>query len=156
WGPFTYTLSVDGAPAGQTTANSLTAARPLSDGSHRWQVLATNPAGQQSHTESTRVFIDTVRPRAKLRLTGARRAGALLRALLSYADHPPAGQPRSHASGVAKVVIRWGDGSTLRLKPGAHSAAHAYRRSGRYRITLLVTDRAGNQARVTLKLSVGK
>jgi hypothetical protein len=73
---------------------------------------------------------------------------------VSYVDLPPAGAPPSDASGVAKVLIRWGDGTTVSLKPGRHLADHAYRRTGRYRITLVVADRAGNRTRVILKLRI--
>ena len=48
---------------------------------------------------------------------------------------------------MAALTIRWGDGTTTRIKPGTHRLVHAYRRPGRYRITVTVADRAGNQTR---------
>ncbi|MBV8430790.1 MAG: PKD domain-containing protein, partial [Solirubrobacterales bacterium] len=41
-----------------------------------------------------------------------------------------------------------------RLKLGSHQVKHAYRRTGRYRITLLVTDRAGNVTQLVIRLRV--
>jgi hypothetical protein len=43
-----------------------------------------------------------------------------------------------------------------RLKRGTHRISHTYRRPGRYRITVLVFDRAGNVTRLVSKLKVVK
>ena len=77
-----------------------------------------------------------------------------MRAHVAYADVPPAGEPRFDASGVAWVVIRWGDGTRTRLKPHAHFTAHVYHRRGRYQLSVLATDRAGNQTRRVLGIRV--
>lgn len=154
WGPFTYSLIVDGATAFRTAANAAAPPTPLPDGRHRWQVTAANPAGQQSQTRLVPVFIDTVAPRAKVK-HGRAVAGRALRTNIRYADLPPAGEPRFDASGVARVVVRWGDGTAAtRLRPRSHLVEHVYRRRGRYRMTVLVTDRAGNVTRLTVKLKV--
>jgi len=141
WGPIRYQVTVDGSVVGQTTATSFTVPRSLRDGSHRWHVNATNPAGQQSVSSSARVLVDTVRPVAKLSLRGAGRARS---AHFTYSD-TPRGEPRANASGIASAVIQWGDGSTSKLRRATHSKTHAYRRPGRYRVRLVVKDRAGNQ-----------
>jgi hypothetical protein len=156
WGPLSYSLTVDGATVAQTYANSGAPSASLSDGPHTWQVLASNPGGQQSRTRSAPVFVDTVAPAVKLGLRVLRLAGVKLHAKLSYADLPPAGEPASDASGVARVVILWGDGAVTRLRLGAHRTDHVYRRVGRYRITVLVSDRAGNVTRVVMKLKIVK
>ncbi len=154
WGPLTYSLTVDGTVITKTTANSTAPPVRLPDGPHTWQVFAANPGGQQSRTKPISVFIDTVAPRGRLKVRGPVRAGSLLRARVSYADHPPAGEPRSDASGVAQVIIHWGDRTTTRIKLGAHTAEHVYRRAGQYRVTLIVIDRAGNRTRAFFKLRV--
>jgi hypothetical protein len=156
WGPMRYSLTIDGAAVGQTYSNSMAAPTPLSDGPHAWQVSAANPAGEQRQARPAGVFVDTVAPRVRLRLRGLRVIGFRLRARLSYADLPPAGEPRSDASGVTKVELRWGDGTTVRLRPGAHLSTHAYRRAGRYRITVLISDRAGNVVRLISTIGVAK
>jgi hypothetical protein len=156
WGPMKYSLSVDGAVVNQTYGSSVAPAAPLPDGRHSWQVIAANPAGQQSHTAVVSAFTDTVTPHVKLRLRSPVVAGSDLKASLAYTDPPPAGEPRSAASGVAKVLVRWGDRTVTRLKRGTHRISHTYRRPGRYRITVLVFDRAGNVTRLVSKLKVVK
>jgi hypothetical protein len=117
-------------------------------------VTAGNPAGLTSSSKPARVFVDTVAPRLSATLSGARRAGASLTLRLSYRDAPPGGLPAADASGVATLTIRWGDGTTTRIKPGTHRVAHIYLRPGRYRITVTVADRAGNQTRVARRVKI--
>jgi hypothetical protein len=57
WGPITYSLSVDGAAAGQTGGDALGVPSPLADGPHVWSVTASNPAGLSSASKSARVFV---------------------------------------------------------------------------------------------------
>jgi hypothetical protein len=156
WGPMKYTLSVDAAQVGQTYANSSQVPAPLSNGPHGWQVTATNPAGQQSRAPAATVFVDTVAPHAGVKLLGRARPGSRLRVRISYRDRPPAGQPGYDASGVATVLVRWGDGTVVRLRPGTHLLTHLYRHGGRFRITLAVRDRAGNLTRVAKLVKVSK
>lgn len=154
WGPMKYTLTVDGTALAQTYAPSAAPSVPLPNGRHTWQVLASNPVGQQSVTKVASVFIDTVPPRVKVRLAKLARAGSKFSTSVTYSDPPPPGLPRSAASGVAKVLIRWGDGKSSRLKLGTHDISHVYRRTGRYRITVTVTDKAGNVTRLSTTVKV--
>jgi hypothetical protein len=156
WGPIRYTLSLDAVQVGQTYATSSQVPTPLSNGPHGWQVTATNPAGQQSRAALATVFVDTVPPRAFLKLLERAHAGSRFRIRISGRDRPPAGQPGYDASGVVTVLVQWGDGSRLRLKRGTHVVSHVYRHSGRYRITLVVKDRAGNVTRVVKTVKVTK
>ena len=151
WGPDHYTLTVDGGVVGQTTSTSLRVPVALRDGTHSWQVTALNPAGVSGGSGVARVFVDTVAPTLTVKPGGSRRAGANVTVTLRYRDAPPAGLPARDASGVEKLTIRWGDGTVVHLTPGAHGELHAYRRPGRYRITVIVTDRAGN-SRTVVKL----
>lgn len=144
WGPDRYTVTVDGVQIGQTTATSIRVPTRLLDGAHSWQVTAVNPAGVTGGSKAASVFVDTVAPTLAVTQSGSRRAGSALTLTLRYRDLPPAGRSARDASGVAKLTVRWGDGTVAHLNPGSHHSAHAYRRPGRYRITVVVTDRAGN------------
>lgn len=148
WGPVHYTITVDGAQVGQTTGTSLRVPTALSDGRHSWQVGAVNPAGVTGGSGVATVFVDTVAPTLAARLGGARHAGAKLTLGLRYRDAPPAGLPSRDASGVAKLTVYWGDRAVAHLKAGAHRETHVYRRPGRYRITVWITDRAGNSRKL--------
>ena len=147
WGPITYTVTVDRVQVGQTGGSSLRVPAALADGRHSWQVTASNPAGLTGVSKVATVFVDTVAPVVKVTESGPRRAGANEVLRLSYRDPAP-------ASGVAKLTIRWGDGTVTHVKPGTHRVAHAYRRAGRYKITVTVADRAGNQTTVVRRVKI--
>jgi hypothetical protein len=140
WGPIRYVVNVDGVQVAQTYATSLRLPAALADGSHAWQVTAVNPAGLTSAMRPGRFWIDTVAPQGTLKLTGKLRPKTLLHADVRYTDAPPPVPPAS-ASGIAGVLIKWGDGSRFKIK---HGKFHAYKRAGRYTITVVITDRAGN------------
>jgi len=154
WGPLSYTLTIDGVQVGQTGGGSLRVTTPLADGPHSWQVTATNPAGLTGVSKIARIFVDTVPPLLSVTESGPRRAGSRETLRLKYRDAPPAGLPSADASGVAKITIRWGDGAVARVKPGTHRVPHVYRRPGRYKITVTVADRAGNQTTVVRHLKI--
>lgn len=156
WGPLRFTLAVDGLPVGQTTATALPSPSPLGDGRHTYQVTATNPAGQQSQTGVGVLFVDTTPPVARLALRGKRRVGRAVRARLSYADLPPALAPPAAASGVARVTVRWGDGTATTIRRHGRFATHRYSRARTYTVVLVVTDRAGNSTRVAARLKILK
>jgi hypothetical protein len=86
------------------------------------------------------MFVDTLAPEVSLVITGRRRVGAPVRATVSYTDAPPP-LPRGDASGIASVVIFWGDRTHSRL---GHRKLHVYKRARRYKLTVVVRDRAGN------------
>jgi hypothetical protein len=156
WGPMTYTVSVDGNQVAQTNATAVRVPTAVADGPHSWQVSGANVAGQQSHTRPVTVFVDTVPPVASVVLSGHPEVGSTLHAYINYVDLPPAGEPPSDASGVATVTVGWGDGKPALLRPGYHRVVHIYRRTGRYRITVLVTDKAGNTTRSVTPVKVQK
>jgi PKD domain len=141
WGPITYTVSLDGTQVGQTGGTSLRVPAALADGSHSWRVTATNPAGLAGASKVARTFVDTVAPVLKVTESGPRRAGSEEIARLTYRDPAP-------ASGIAKLTVRWGDGTVTQVKAGTHRVAHVYRRAGGYTITVTVADRAGNETKV--------
>jgi hypothetical protein len=148
WGPVTYSVSVDGVQLGSTAATNFRVPAPLGQGPHTWNVTATNPAGLSAVSPNARIWIDTVRPSLRWRLTGKRKAGQTIRLVLAYADVAPG------SSGVYYVQIRWGDGSSSPLRPGVHDKAHAYRRAGRYLVTVIAKDRAGNTSTVARRINI--
>lgn len=148
WGPIRYTVSVDGVQVAQTFATALRVPVPAANGAHTWQVSATNPAGLTSTMRPAGFWVDTVAPVGTLTLTGKLRPKVQLHADVRYTDAPPP-LPPAAASGIADVLITWGDGSSYHI---THGKYHAYKRAGRYTIIVLITDRAGN--RTTLRTPV--
>ena len=154
WGPMRYSVTLDGNQVAQTFSTSFPVPAPLTNGFHSWQVTATNPAGQLSRSPVITVFVDTVAPTATLRQLVRAVAGSKVRMVVRYADHPPPGEPHFDASGVGTVLIRWGDGRVSHLRLGGHFISHRYRHHGRYKVTLIVIDRAGNLTRVVKYVKV--
>jgi hypothetical protein len=152
WGPVRYTVTLDGAQLPQTQATTAALPTPLGQGPHIWQVSATNPAGLVSSVRTGRLFVDTVAPQVLLQLKGKRHTGALLKLHVLDTDTPP-GLPAGDGSGIASVIVRWGDRTPHTIH---HWSVHVYKRPGRYRITVTVTDRAGNVTRVALVIKVTK
>jgi len=130
--------------AGQTFGTALTV--PLHDGRHSWEVIAGNPAGLTSTMAPAHVLVDTVPPKASFTITGTRQVGAPVHISVKATDTPP-GVPPSHASGVGKVTVYWGDGSP-RTAVAHGRAVHVYRRAGRFKIRVVIADRAGNSATI--------
>lgn len=156
WGPMEYALSVDGVQVAQGSSTTAGVPAPLADGPHGWRVTATNPAGQQRRDSAATIFVDTVAPSAMVTLPHRARARSTIQARIRYADLPPAGEPAADASGVATVVVRWGDGSVTRVPLRHHALKHRYRRPGRYQVLLRVADRAGNVTRVVTVIRILK
>ncbi len=145
WGPMTYTVTVDGVRVGQT--NSTAFSVRLGAGDHSWRVTATNPAGLQSTMPTARVFVDTVKPKGSLKLTGQQVAGSSIRVTVKDSDGPA-----GRASGIAKVTVYWGDG-TPASKIG-HTKTHVYKRAGRFKLRVVIQDRAGNTSTLTRVIKI--
>jgi hypothetical protein len=156
WGPMQYAVNVDGSQVAQTTSTSVRVPGPLADGRHSWQVTGANPAGQQSQARPATVFVDTVLPTVAVKLFGRPVIGSKLHIYASYVDLPQAGEPPADASGIAKVVVLWGDGTIVRPSRGSHRSFHTYSRAGRYQIAVVVVDRAGNASRAVTTARVVK
>ena len=144
WGPISYTVSFDGQPLVETSLNSIRTPAPVGQGRHVFQVSATNQAGLTVTARAASVFVDTLHPTAALALGGQRVIGARQTVAVQARDKIAPGLSPATASGVATVVLSWGDGTRRRATRG-FTATHAYRRHGRYTISLTVTDRAGNR-----------
>ena len=156
WGPVTYSVTLDGIQIAGTRATSVVAPSALADGPHSWSVVATNPAGQTAQTRTATVFVDTVAPVARIAFGGTKLIGRPVSTFLTYSDPPPAGEPAADASGVASAVVSWGDTTVSRLHAGWHRSFHTYAIPGTYRITAVVTDKAGNVGRVVLTVEIRK
>ena len=156
WGSPTYTVRVGGAAIGQTQSTSLVPALPLLNGRQSDQVTATNLAGLTSTTNPATVFVDTVHPRVSVKLAGNTLVRARVRLRVTYSDPPPPGQPRSAASGVKTVTVRWGDG-TPAARIRRSTASHVYTRRHTFTVLITVSDRAGNvtvvRHRITVRLT---
>jgi hypothetical protein len=150
WGSPQYVVKVDGVQIGATTATQLTLPAPLANGRHSWHVTAVNQAGLSTPAPAATVFVDTIPPRVSLRITGKPIIGSFLHLAVTATDAPPP-LPRADASGVSSVVAGFGDGSRYTI---THGKYHAYKRPGRYTVTVTVTDRATNRTTITRTVQI--
>jgi hypothetical protein len=148
WGP-RYALRVDGAPVRSTSATQIRYG-PLAQGRHTWSVDAVNGAGLVSADKPATVFVDTYPPAVAMTVSGTPQVHKELHLSVTYSDTPPGGTP-ADGSGVANVVVNWGDGSKHVI---THGKYHAYPNPGRYVVSVAVTDRAGNKTTKTQALVI--
>jgi hypothetical protein len=153
WGSPTYMLRIDGAVVGQTAGTQMTVPMPLSNGRHSYQLTAVNLAGLITAATPATIFVDTIRPKATLKLSGTSIVNTRESLRVAYTDPPPPGLPKTAASGVATVDVKWGDGSP-KARIRRTTASHVYTRIRTYTIRLTVTDRAGNITVITHKIKV--
>jgi hypothetical protein len=151
WGAPHYAVEFDGVPIAQTYGTEIRTPAPVADGRHTWAVTATNQAGLTTAARLATVFVDTVHPRATVRLSGRRTVGMRQTIAVTRSDPPPAGAASTAASGLASTVVRWGDGTRVQI---GHTARHTFKRARTYTVTVTVTDRAGNRTVITRKLTI--
>ncbi|HEY4279475.1 MAG TPA: hypothetical protein VGM91_14720 [Conexibacter sp.] len=147
WG-LAYHLVVDSADVAQTGGTKFRLGTAVTQGAHSWQVIAVDRRGQQFQTSTGTFRVDSVAPTARLKVSGALHPSTITRLTIASRDAPPPvttpGAKPAQTSGVASVLIDWGDKSRReRVKRGSQ---HAYRRTGRYAIRVTVTDKAGNKS----------
>jgi hypothetical protein len=156
WGRY-FRVVIDGVEAGVTGRRSFRPPAPLGQGAHTWQVVALDHRGQQYAAKPSSLKIDSVPAFVRARVTGPRKALAPLRLAVQATD-TPTGTARKAVgvatSGVAQIVVNWGDRTPLQLV--RHGAQHVYARPGRYSLRVLVTDRAGNRSTFRLPLKIAK
>lgn len=139
WGPVRYVVTVDGKPVGETADTQLRLTAPLRAGTHKWQVYAFDARGQSKRARTRTLRIDDAKPILSI---GYKRIKRVVR--LSLRARDPA--RRGHrASGVRAIVVSWGDSSKRAGGRSSLRTSHRYRRGGRYRLRITVTDRAGNK-----------
>jgi hypothetical protein len=154
WGPTSYTVSLDGVAAGTTGATSFTPTAPLAQGPHTLAITAVNIHGLTSAATPAHFFIDSLPPVGQLKLSGKERVGSTLHLRVRYTDVRP-GVPAADTSGVATVFVNWGDRTTTsRIR--VQTATHSYVRAGRHRITITITDRAGNRTVLVKQIRISK
>jgi hypothetical protein len=155
WG-LAYHVIVDGVQVAQTSTTSTRIPAATADGPHLWEVVVSNPAGLQNQSNVATVFVDRIAPLVKTSVLGTRQVLKRLHTYISYGDPPPPLQPAADASGVAKVTVNWGDHTPLvKLKPLVnHRSFHTYLKPGSYKVTVTVTDKAGNSTRTVTVVKV--
>ena len=79
-----------------------------------------------------------------------RQVGRTIRVFVTTDDHPP-GVSAASASGTVSVTVRWGAGKSTRI---VHSSSHVFTKPGRYKLTIVATDRAGNKTTVVRSLTI--
>jgi hypothetical protein len=153
WGSPTYMVRIDGALVGQTAGTQMIVPGPLSNGRHSYQLAAVNLAGLSTAAAPATIFVDTIRPKATLKLSGTSIVNTRQSLRVAYTDPPPLGLPKTAASGVDTVYVRWGDASP-KARIRRTTASHVYTRIRTYTITLTLTDRAGNRTVITHKIKI--
>jgi len=156
WGRY-FRVTIDGAQAGVTGARRFRPGAPLAQGVHTWQVTALDRRGQQYAAPATTVKVDSVAPFLLARLSGARQAGVRLKLAVEALDTTTGTAvttPGVPTSGVRAILVDWGDRSSRASI--LHGAQHAYRKAGRYRLTIMVLDGAGNRTAVSTVVRIGK
>jgi hypothetical protein len=150
WGPLTYQVQIDGVPVAQTTSTGITLPNAVKDGLHRWRVVAIDRLGQSTATPSRNLRVDATPPNVSIKLSGSHKRGKLLKIAVKATD---ASGTDAKASGLTGVRISFGDGS----RPiAALRAAHRYGHSGHVTVRVSASDKAGNVAAVTRRITIRK
>jgi PKD domain len=134
-----YDVHVDGAVVASTAGTRVTPAIPIADGTHRLTVVAVDPFGQSTTSNTIPLRIDGTPPRVRLVTHGT-----TLRVVVNDG-------PRSKSSGIARVTVSFGDGSSTTARG---SVSHQYGAAGSFTVTVTARDRAGNSVRVRRRVHV--
>ncbi|MGP0047752.1 MAG: PKD domain-containing protein [Solirubrobacteraceae bacterium] len=160
WGSPQYVVTIDGVQVGQTTALSFTPPTPLANGGHVYQVTAVNQSGLSTAAPAATVFVDTVAPVVTFTISGTRAIGSRLHLVVKATDAPSGVVTPAQSSGIATIVVGFGDGSSYTITRGRSTSAiilrtsHAYRRARFYTVKVTVTDHAGNVTTVTKRIKI--
>nr|MDQ5807621.1 hypothetical protein [Actinomycetota bacterium] len=103
WGPVTYRVFVDGEQVGETQATELPFTPGLvTDGRHRWNVIAIDRRGQQTAGPERVIRIENTPP--LLRASIGRRGRTVSIRIRRFSDRGP------QASGASRIVVNFGNG----------------------------------------------
>jgi hypothetical protein len=156
WGRY-FKVTIDGVQAGITGRRSFRPPAPLAQGAHSWQVVALDHRGQQYAARPSGLKVDSVPAFVRARVSGARKAGVALTLAVQATDTPTGTARKAQGvatSGVAQIVVSWGDGTpSEQIRRGSR---HAYARPGRYVLHIFVADRAGNRTTLRQVLQIAK
>ncbi len=150
WGSVTYEVSIDGVVVGQTTGDTFQVVAPLTNGTHKWQVKATDIRGQSKRSRTRLLRIDARRP---LLSVGYKRKKRVVTISARPRDDA---RLKSATSGIASLRISWGDKTRATRAKAAIRATHRYRRAGTYKLTVTARDKAGNETAVKRTVRIGK
>jgi hypothetical protein len=150
WGAVTYEVSVDGVVVAQTTADTLQLVKPLTNGTHKWQVKATDIRGQVTRSKTRLLRIDARKP---LLSVGYKRKKRVVTISARPRDDA---RLASAASGIASVRISWGDNTPATAAKSTIRVTHRYRRKGTYKLTVTARDKVGNETAVKRTIRIGK
>jgi hypothetical protein len=153
WGVPAYTIDVDGTAVTRTRGLSYRPPAALGQGRHTFQITAVNQAGVSTSTNPATVFVDTIPPQVTVRVHGHLYVHDVIHLSVSATDAPAGLVTPAQASGIAQIVVKFGDHSSYVVKRGKY---HAYARTGRYTITVTATDRAGNHTTVRERIRITK
>lgn len=140
-GGMSYQVLLDGQPLATTGAASLVPPLPIEDGTHTWQVVATDRRGQVARSATRNLRIDSTPPEVQIRISGRRQAGKPLKITVqSVEERPPLG------SGPKQVRLDFGDRTRpVALKGEVATFPKVFRR-GRFTLRASARDNAGNAA----------
>ena len=147
WPGLTYRILVDGKEIGTSNKPSFTPAKPIATGLHRWQVAVVDRRGQSAASAPEALRIDGTPPKLTVKVSGT---GTLRIDARATKARPPKG------SGLASIRIDFGDRSApATTKASRLRASHRF---GSRTVTMKVTatDKAGNAAVYTYRVSGGR
>jgi hypothetical protein len=163
WGGLSYQLYAGPVLIDTTTQTSFRPPGNLPDGLYPLRVAAVDQRGQRTLGPVREVKVDTTKPTGTAKATRAV-SGRRMRLKLKISDLAPASSPAAApvpGSGVVRVKVDFGDRSRRtdrrsdepleRLK-----VSHVFRRTGSFRVTVRLYDRAGNMAKVKTVVRVSR
>ena len=140
WTPPTYAVYIDSRRVATTRGTSYAVPNDLRDGRHTWRVVAVDSLGGRAPSSTHPLLVDAAPPLVRLRIGGARTAGAAVRFTVE-ANAP---------SGLRRVALDFGDGHAA----VAPSASHVYASAGRYTVVVTVTDGAHVRAMLRVQMTI--
>lgn len=143
WGPVTYRVELAGKVVGTTAGLTFTAKKKLKYGKkYKFRITAVDVRGQITRSSTVNLAVDARAPSADVKF---KRDGKKVTVRSRVEDRSSKKRP---ASGIASVVIDWGDGKTTSSANGGHR----YKSSGRKKVRVTVTDKAGNRKIVVKRI----
>ena len=161
WGALTYQVFAGPVLIDTTTATSFRPPGNLPDGDYPLRVAAVDQRQQRTLGPVRDAKVDTTKPTGTVKATRAV-ISRRMRLKLKIADLGPAPAPgaaRVAGSGVVRVKVDFGDRSRRTAKRSTETlerlkVSHVYRRTGSFRVTVRLYDRAGNATKVKTVVKV--